>query len=99
MADKVLQAPSKQKFFEHSNMHELFELPKKVKLNRDAEDRFLKLAGGQQDEVRAKRSIRDLEDGEVEDEEEKESGLLKMYRLSKRNVKKDDKAAEFINKA
>ena len=29
MADKVLQDPTKQRFFEQSNMHELFELPKK----------------------------------------------------------------------
>ena len=30
MADKILQDPSKQKFFERSSIHELFELPKKV---------------------------------------------------------------------
>jgi len=28
MADKVLADPSKQKYFEKSSMHELFEVPK-----------------------------------------------------------------------
>ena len=29
MADKVLQDPTKQKFFDQQSMHELFELPRK----------------------------------------------------------------------
>jgi DNA excision repair protein ERCC-6 len=32
LADKVLEDPTKQRFFEHSNMHELFEMPRKVQL-------------------------------------------------------------------
>ncbi len=41
MADKVLQDPSKQKLFEHSQMHELFEFPKKLQLGRAAADRLI----------------------------------------------------------
>ena len=33
MADKVLQDPTKQKFFDQQSMHELFELPKKSQRN------------------------------------------------------------------
>ena len=33
MADKVLQDPSKQKFFDQQSMHELFELPKRSQQN------------------------------------------------------------------
>lgn len=33
MADKVLQDPTKQKFFDQQSMHELFELPKKSQGN------------------------------------------------------------------
>jgi hypothetical protein len=41
MADKVLQDPTKQKLFEHSSLHELFELPRKAKLNVEAEERMM----------------------------------------------------------
>jgi DNA excision repair protein ERCC-6 len=37
MADKVLQDPSKQKFFDQSSMHELFEMPRKSYLQVKSE--------------------------------------------------------------
>jgi hypothetical protein len=36
MADKVLQDPTKQRLFEHSSMHELFEFPSS-KANKENE--------------------------------------------------------------
>lgn len=72
MADKVLQDPTKQRLFEHSNMHELFEMPSKLLLNRDFEERRTDAI-----EVGEKRTRK----------EEKAEAMVKMYRLSKRNVK------------
>lgn len=42
MADKVLQDPTKQRLFEHSSMHELFEFPKKGKREDEKFDMILK---------------------------------------------------------
>ncbi|CDW73791.1 dna repair protein rhp26 [Stylonychia lemnae] len=127
MADKILQDPSKQKFFERSQMHELFELPKKT-IDEDKElDNINQLKkrystadshqsienleeevkGNEHKHKRLKHDAYDKhkvikEQTEISDEDKLESDsdkkLGRIYRVSKKIIKKDEKLSEFFKK-
>ena len=89
MADKVLQDPSKQRFFEQASMHELFELPRKSYEERKRESAPSKVEESTPSLIEKRPKAGDAP---VEDDEEPLAKPSKMYKLNKRNVKRDEKA-------
>jgi hypothetical protein len=88
MADKVLQDPSKQRFFEQASMHELFVLPRKSYEERKRESAPSKVEESTPSLIEKRPKAGDA----PEEDEEPLAKPSKMYKLNKRNVKRDEKA-------
>lgn len=104
IADKVLQDPTKQKLFEHSSMHELFEFPRKSHSEKQETELLLKRFRSAQSYNGSESKLKEMPSGAVDEEQEVEEVPedkmeVKMYKINKRNIKKDEKAREFFKKA
>ena len=111
MADKVLQDPTKQKFFDQQSMHELFDLPKKTQgkflINlRDKEEPQLPKQSLtlQLPEIKKRQKVSEIEELKISDQtaQELEEGEIefykpeRMYKLNHKNIEKDEKAQQYI---